>query len=721
MFQRLKDGLKALPPSPQSQEGLLAGLLLGVELIFVLWVLAFQLNVPVWLQLVVVIPLGGLVVWLGYLGLRLALDLLAAIPRSFLAAGLGFLIALSTFLNQNLETAWPLIVGGMLVTLALGGGIGGLRTAASDKQRWTYGLVLGAAVIGLAVSGWWLFTSPPDPLAHIAPYRGAPIIDAPNPGLPGTFAVETLSYGSGEDRWRPEYGANVDIQTANVNATYYVTFEDNWKQDARVWFWGFGRDALPRNGLVWRPVGEGPFPLVLIAHGNHSMTDFSEAGYAYLGELLASRGFIVVSMDANFLNGGVFGSVTGENDARAWLLLQHIALFEYWNQQSDSPFFGQVDLDHIALIGHSRGGEAVALAAAFNQLGRNPNNAALRWDYQYGIQAVVALAPVDGQHQPGGAPVALHDIYYLVLQGAADGDVSAFYGLRQYQRASFSPDSLAFKSALYFQGGNHAQFNSQWGRRDLRPPRGWLLNVEGLLSVAEQQALTSLYISALVETALRGDDRYRPLFENYQTGGDWLPEMLMANLYADGSQTLVADFEEDIDVTTATAGSIRASGLARWRELNLPLRGNKPADNKVVELGWNSPNDQYAITLDTPYSAGSSSLLIFDVANADKQSEQLLDFRVQVGDAAGQTGEVILSDYLLLLPQLKWTFSQYTPWAAIRYPDPSQPVPQSYRIPLVDFEANNPDLDLSAILRITFLFDQSPAGRIMLDAVGFSQ
>jgi hypothetical protein len=33
------------------------------------------------------------------------------------------------------------------------------------------------------------------------------------------------------------------------------------------------------------------------------MGDFSEDGYAYLGEHLATRGFIVASIDEDFLNG----------------------------------------------------------------------------------------------------------------------------------------------------------------------------------------------------------------------------------------------------------------------------------------------------------------------------------------------------------------------------------------------------------------------------------
>ena len=50
-------------------------------------------------------------------------------------------------------------------------------------------------------------------------------------------------------------------------------------------------NADQRKSLVSE--GAGPFPLVLIVHGNHDMAEFSDPGYEYLGELLASRGFIL--------------------------------------------------------------------------------------------------------------------------------------------------------------------------------------------------------------------------------------------------------------------------------------------------------------------------------------------------------------------------------------------------------------------------------------------
>ena len=123
---------------------------------------------------------------------------------------------------------------------------------------------------------------------------------------------------------------------------------------------------------------------------------FSDGGYAYLGELLASRGYIVVSVDQNFLNGGpadVAGPLSDENDARAWLLLEHLRLWHDWNNDPENPFYQRVDIDNIALMGHSRGGEAAAIAAMFNTLTSSPDDANIAFNYNYNIQTVIAIAP----------------------------------------------------------------------------------------------------------------------------------------------------------------------------------------------------------------------------------------------------------------------------------------------------------------------------------------
>src|SRR5580700_7130420 len=225
---------------------------------------------------------------------------------------------------------------------------------------------------------------------------------APDPSAPGPFHVLKLFYGVGNDIRRLEYGSSVAIKTRTVDASDFFKDFNGWKRWARKKYWKFDEDKLPLNARVWYPDGNGPFPLVLIVHGNHGMAEFSDPGYAYLGELLASRGFILVSVDENFLNSGLFHDPPKQQQVRGWMLLEHLKLWREWNQAAGNPFHGKVDMAHIALMGHSRGGEAAATAALFNRLRYYPDNANIKFDYGFAIQSVVAIAPVDGQYKPAG-------------------------------------------------------------------------------------------------------------------------------------------------------------------------------------------------------------------------------------------------------------------------------------------------------------------------------
>src|SRR6185436_16158094 len=144
---------------------------------------------------------------------------------------------------------------------------------------------------------------------------------------------------------RAEYRDSVTLKTKTVDGSAFVAI-DGATAKSREKFWGFTNKKLPLNGRVWFPEGEGPFPLVLIVHGNHDMTQFSDPGYGYLGELLASRGFILVSVDENFVN----GSLRNENDGRGWLLLKHLELWNAWNDSAGGPFTHRVDMHNIALM-----------------------------------------------------------------------------------------------------------------------------------------------------------------------------------------------------------------------------------------------------------------------------------------------------------------------------------------------------------------------------------
>lgn len=411
-------------------------------------------------------------------------------------------------------------------------------------------------------------------------------IDLPNPASPGSFAVKTLFYGSGTDQQRPEYGDQVAIKTKTVDVSPFASVPPA-QAKTRSRFWGFDLKKAPINGRVWYPDEAGPFPLVLIVHGNHNWREFSDSGYGYLGELLASRGFILASVDENFING-----LSAENDGRAWLLLKHLEAWKSFNETPGGPFDGRVDMSRIALIGHSRGGEAAALAATFNRLKFYPDNFKQAFNFNFDIKAVVAIAPVDGQYKPTGQFTPLENVDYLLIHGSHDGDVSSALGLRQYERLRFTDGMPHFKAVVFMYRANHGQWNTVWGNKDTGPRSGRTLDLRALIDPEAQRQFARVVISGFLEASLHGERGYVPMFRDHRSAGGWLPKTMYTTRFEDSGYRGLAEFDGDIDLTTGSAPGVTLSGehLSAWHEAALPFRGrgNDTQNHNAVWIGWNN-------------------------------------------------------------------------------------------------------------------------------------
>lgn len=585
---------------------------------------------------------------------------------------------------------------------------------------------------------------------------------AENPGVNGPYHVQELFYGVANDIRRPEYGANVALRTRTVDASDFFKDFKGWKRWARKKYWGFDIDKLPLNARVWYPEGPGPFPLVLIVHGNHNMSDFSDPGYAYLGELLASRGFILSSIDENFLNGGLFHDppLKPGSAVRGWLLLEHLKLWKEWNQTAGNPFQGKVDLSHIALMGHSRGGEAAATAAAFDQMKYYPEDANIKFDYGFAIKAVVAIAPADGQYKPADEHRWIQDVSYLTLQGAQDADVSEFMGSRQWEHVKYTKRGPWFKAEIYAYRANHGQFNTVWGRTDAGKPLSWLLNLKPLMPGEEQRRISKTYISAFLEATLHERREYVPLFQDWRVGRAWLPDTLYVNRYQDASYVPLASFQEDADLTTTTApgGSIAGENLSVWHEGHIPWReGNR--DYNGVFLGWNrakgAPAATYTLTLPDGASAkwqlDEGSTVELSVAAMDedaslpgkkteeekkKEEEERKkedksknkerespDFTVELVASDGATADVPVSKFIAIPPPFKEKFAKLAIIDEKGYEKDWEPVFQTVRIPLADFQppSGAKRFEPGKLTAIRLKFDRTTMSVICISGIGFGK
>ena len=593
---------------------------------------------------------------------------------------------------------------------------------------------------------------------------------APDPGLRGPYGVLTLYYGNGTDKNRLEYRDSVSLITDEVDASKLVHLGSS--AGSRNRYWGFSPKEMPLNARVWYPDGDGPFPLVLVVHGNHNMKDFSDPGYDYLGELLASRGYILASVDENFINGGI----RGENDARGWFLLKHLEAFEDFNQEAGNPFEGKVDMDNIALIGHSRGGEAVANAAAFNRLTYYPDDASLEFSFDYGIKGIISIAPVDGQYLPTGRKVVVEDVSYLTFHGSHDGDVTSFHGLRIYDRLKFNESDLFnFKSAIYVYRANHGQWNTVWGSHDGGPRSGRSLDLRGLIDAEDQRRFSEIYVSAFLDVVLKGDKQYLPIFRDHRVIGGWLPSTMYITRFETSGFRPLATFEEDIDITAGTEPGVLLKGdsLETWKEELLGLRSSNrnntsaSQENQAVTIGWNNrisgsdttrhgPPAKYSVELPRGLSErwqlSEGHTLDFmlgptnsvptprgdpDTASSDEESdgrdeegargsstgdevEPEVDLSVELEDAMGRVARVTLSDYGPIRRPLDTWILRRADQERARFADHWELILQTYSIPLGDFKAENQGLDLGQLMKIRFVFDRVHAGEVSIDQIGFS-
>ncbi len=274
---------------------------------------------------------------------------------------------------------------------------------------------------------------------------------AQDPTALGPFAVATAEYFHGnEDFECPTGDPNCTIEDSEVLAEVYYP------------------DAL----------AGGPFPLVLFLHGFHNVCYNpadgtlgtwlavgggcaspyqpipSYKGYDYIGKVMASHGFIVVSISANGINSHD-DKTFGEIGARAYLIEKHLEIWDDFNTIGGSPyadlepfttrFIGKVDMNRIGTMGQSRGGDGVATHyALFN--GFSP----------YRVRAVLPVAPTNF-----GATVTGADLGVLV--GYCDGDVEDLDGLLFYDRSRYAdPADESTKYTFLSLGSNHNYFNTVW-------------------------------------------------------------------------------------------------------------------------------------------------------------------------------------------------------------------------------------------------------------------
>jgi hypothetical protein len=314
------------------------------------------------------------------------------------------------------------------------------------------------------------------------------------------------------------------------------------------------------------------------------------------------------------------------------------------------------------------------------------------------------------------------------------------------ERLRFTDGNYWFKTSLFAYRANHGQFNTVWGRTDFPSPLSRLLNLKPLLDGDDQRQVGKVYMSAFLETSLHHDERYLPMFRDHRRISEWLPDDVYITSFEDSRFRRIANYEEDVDVTTATLKgvTIEGSGLTVWREQDLKLRKRDSKEDQVATIGWHqeSPDDapaSYSITLPSglanEWELDSESVLVFSLADADEdptkpededtngsEDEDNIppDLTVELVTAGGIRAGLPLSGFRSVPPILRSRFTKLWNEENI-YGKDYEPALQTFELPLAEFCDENPELDVSSIERIRLVFDRSEEGVIIIDDIGFAR
>lgn len=549
----------------------------------------------------------------------------------------------------------------------------------------------------------------------------------------GHYTVESVTYGvTGEE----------DIASNVTNISAYAK-NDGVEGVLKEQYQGYPLEETPMAGIVWYPVEKDNCPVLFIIHGNHNWITDSYLGYEYLGTYLASHGYVVVSVDENACNG-----LSNENDARAILLLENMRQVEKFNYRQDNPLYEKMDYDNLALAGHSRGGEAVAIAYLFNELEHYPDNGNRGLYYHFSIKSLIAIAPVCGQYQPSDRDVELSDVNYMVIHGANDQDVSSFMGMEQYENISFTGEKDCFKTSLYVAGLNHGQFNSLWGKYDSSEPVNRILNVENFLSQEEQQQIAKIFVKTFLEETIGNGAKCGALLTDCEKYNECLPETLYVQSYDSSDALTLCDFEEDVRLETGSlAGvTIRAKNVDSWREEELEFSSGGSRGNYAAILKWEPEEEEAEVKEEEgkaeeeeaekkqeERTAEKSELaqirfsvseldlngkeIRFDIMDLEEEfvleNAELLDAEVVLTDEEGKEAVVKMEDYASVYPAflVRLNKLQYI-LDIVEYKHQFQTV----AIPAEDFEGIN----LKKIVDITIRFSQE-SGKVAIDNVKIAQ
>ncbi|MFD9003562.1 hypothetical protein ACFV0T_21735 [Streptomyces sp. NPDC059582] len=436
---------------------------------------------------------------------------------------------------------------------------------------------------------------------------------------------------------------------------------------------GFAAPVEMRAVVVAPEGAPGRRPLALFLHGRHATcyraTDAtgdwpcpagtrpipSYRGYLRDQRLLASQGYVTVSISANGINGQDFAAEDGGAQARSSLVRQHLARWADWAAHpATAPAVvrrgPRADLSRVLLVGHSRGGEGVNRAALDSLYPPPAGQDGYRGPVRWHIRGTVLVGPtIFGQN-----PVA--DVPSMTILPGCDGDVSDLQGEVYVDGTRGVSRGTALHSAVYVVGANHNFFNSEWTPGQAAAPADddfWddpeqrdavcSTGTRTRLTADQQHRAGATYVAAAARLFVAGDDRARELLDGSgrrapsadparvlthavgaNRGAGFLPD---GPVTVSGG-TLCSAVDPDAAVACLGSGVGGSSPhFARWET-------GRETGRRAVALRWSAPGSAVRVRPAAPVSLSGAKSVALRVIVPPNTGGTRLD--VSVTDAAGR-------------------------------------------------------------------------------------
>ncbi|MBB5958159.1 hypothetical protein FHS29_004767 [Saccharothrix tamanrassetensis] len=390
---------------------------------------------------------------------------------------------------------------------------------------------------------------PARPMGSTPPPAPAPLpAGAVDPGKPGPFPTRTGEYAL-DPITVPGYPTPIEVQAVVV-----APKGPHGKRPLALFLHGrhftcYDPADPTRILLSWPcPAGAKPVP--------------SHRGYLQAQRLLASQGYLTVSISANGVNAQDAQDREAGAGARSALVRAHLAKWADWAGpgRGSAPEIVRAspaaDLSNVFLVGHSRGGEGVNRAAT-DSITPPPPGSGYDGPVRWKIKGDLLIGPTIFGHNP--AP----DVPSVTFLPGCDGDVSDLQGQMYLDATRGVSRGAALHSALYFVGANHNYFNTEWtpGQAeapafdDFRSPPDDAVCSPGTatrLTAAQQQTAGATYIAAAARLFVAGDQRVLPLLDG---SGVRAPSADPARVLGHAIGGARSAFVVPDDATTATGGA----------------------------------------------------------------------------------------------------------------------------------------------------------------------